>query len=111
IKLCEAQEEMRNDIGKPKQDWQKPEGDATLIAKIRELAQPHFAKVAGIYEKAERSAALDEAKNSIVAALEEEYPDIASVMKEVFEEEYSASMREAVLSTGIRADGRKLNEI
>ena len=110
-KLCEAQEAMRADVGKPKAEWQKPQEDPALVAKVKELAKPHLAKIAGIYEKAERNAALDEAKKSIVEALESDYPEIKSQMKEVFEEEYSASMREAVLNTNTRADGRKLDEI
>src|SRR5690606_38109044 len=94
-----------------KQPWQKPEQDQVLIGKIRELGAPHFAKIATIHEKSARTAALDEAKKSIIEALEGEYPDIKDLMREEFEEEYSKTMRNAVLETGIRADGRKLNEI
>lgn len=109
--LCAAQEDMRRDVGKPKPEWQRPVHDEVLHGKIRELARPHFAKIATIYEKQERSAALDAAKNEIITSLEAEYPEIKDQMKEVFEEEYSSSMRAAVLDTNTRADGRKLDEI
>jgi len=109
--LCAAQEEMRTQVGKPKQDWQRPAHDEQLHEKIRNLARPHFAKIATIYDKQERNAALDAAKTEIVTTLEAEYPEIKAQMKEVFEEEYSSSMRAAVLDTNTRADGRKLDEI
>ncbi len=110
-KLCEAQEEMRAAVGKEKQTWQKPAQDEALVGKIRFLGAPYFARIATIYDKQERNAALDEAKNTIITTLEAEYPEIKDQMKEVFEEEYSRTMREAVLNNGIRADGRKLDEI
>ncbi len=109
--LCEAQEAMRAEVGKPKSEWKRPEGDEALNARIRDMARPHFEKIATIYDKQERTAALDAAKNEIVTALEEEYPEIKDQMKEVFEEEYSKSMRDAVLNSNVRADGRKLDEV
>lgn len=112
-KLCEAQEEMRREVGKEKQTWKKPEQNEELLGKIRGIAVPHFEKIATIYEKAERTAALDAAKKDIIESLQPQYEDvdIKSFMGEAFEEEYSRSMREAVLSNGVRADGRKLDEI
>jgi polyribonucleotide nucleotidyltransferase len=109
--LCEAQEAMRADVGKPKQDWQPPAHDEALHAKIRELAKPHFEKIATIYEKHARTDALAACRTTIIESLEGEYPEIKEQMKEVFEEEYSRTMREAVLNTNTRADGRKLDEI
>lgn len=109
--LCEAQEQMRADVGKPKPEWQRPAQDEVLSGKIRDLAKPHLDKVATIYEKQARNEALSEAKNAIVSALEADYPEIKDQMKEIFEEEYSKSMRSAVLDTNTRADGRKLDEI
>ncbi len=109
--VCAAQEELRAKVGKPKASWTKVEFNKTLTDKIRQLSEPKFAKINDIYEKQERSEALDDARDEIVDALSEEFPEVKEVMKAVFEDEYSRSMRMRVLETGVRADGRKLDEI
>ncbi|MBX7244780.1 MAG: polyribonucleotide nucleotidyltransferase [Candidatus Sumerlaeaceae bacterium] len=111
IKICQAQEALRTQVGKEKLAYVKPEGNVPLIERIRQLSQPKFAKIAELYEKQERAEALDEARDSIIDELADEYPDVKEVMKSVFEDEYSKSMRLGVLDTGVRADGRKLDEI
>lgn len=111
IKLCDAQLEMQKQVGKPKAEYQVAETDAAILAKIREISTPEFEKINLIHEKQERNTALSALKASIAEKLEAEFPEIGDVLKSAFEEEYSKSMRESVLNTGIRADGRKLDEI
>ena len=111
IQICNAQDEMRKQVGKPKAVYQQVEQNKTLMERIRALSEPKFAKINDIYEKQERADALKDVKESIIDALADEYPEIKDVMKGSFEDEYSRSMRESVLSKGIRADGRKLDEI
>lgn len=111
VKLCEAQDEMRARVGKEKVTFQKVEHNASLMERIRQMSQPKFAQINEIYEKKERTEALKDARDSIIDALNDEFPEVREVMKGVFEDEYSRSMRESVLNTGIRADGRKLDEI
>lgn len=110
-KVCEVQEELRAKAGKEKVGFTKVEHNPTLAEKIRQLSQPKFVKIAEIYEKKERSDALDEARDEIIDALSDEYPDVKEVMKSVFEDEYSQAMRLRILETSIRADGRKLDEV
>ena len=109
--ICQLQDELRAKAGKEKAEFVKPERDEALVAKIRELALPKFDKINAIYDKQERGTALDAARDEVIAALVEENPEVADVVKSVWEDEYSASMRLRVLDTGVRADGRKLDEI
>jgi polyribonucleotide nucleotidyltransferase len=110
-RVCEVLEEMRAKVGKEKVPFEKPTRNPTLEEKIRQLSLPKFAKIAEIYEKKERAEALEEARDEILDALSEEYPEAKELMKSVFEDEYSKAMRQRILDTGIRADGRKLDEI
>ncbi|MGC8740062.1 MAG: polyribonucleotide nucleotidyltransferase [Candidatus Sumerlaeaceae bacterium] len=110
-RVCEALEELRAKAGKEKIEFQKPERNPTLEEKIRQLSLPKFAKIAEIYEKKERAEALEEARDEILDTLAEEYPEAKEIMKSVFEDEYSKAMRQRILDTGIRADGRRLDEI
>jgi len=109
--ICEVQEQLRAEVGREKIAWTKPEHNATLLEKIRALSRPKFAKINEIYEKKERADALEEARDEVIDALADEYPEVKDVMKAVFEDEYSQSMRRRVLETKIRADGRRLDEI
>lgn len=111
VKLCEAQETLRQQVGKEKASYTKPDHNATLLERIRQLSLPKFAKINEIYEKKERGDALDMARDEIIDSLTEEYPEAKEVMKAVFEDEYSQSMRQKVLKDGVRADGRKLDEV
>jgi len=110
-RICEVMEQLRAKVGKEKVSFEKPARNLTLEEKIRQLSLPKFAKIAEIYEKHERSEALEEARDEIIDALSDEYPDVKELMKSVFEDEYSKAMRQRILETGVRADGRKLNEI
>ena len=110
-KICALQDDLRTKVGKPKFEFVKPERDEALVAKIHELALPKFEKINGLYDKQERSAALSAARDEVVAALVDENPDVADLVKSVWEDEYSQSMRLCVLDSGVRADGRKLDEV
>lgn len=111
VAVCEAQEKLQATCGKEKVSFTKPEHNATVLEKIRQLSLPKFAKINEIYEKKERTDALDDARDEIIDALSDEYPDVKEIMKSVFEDEYSQSMRRRVLETKVRADGRKLDEV
>ncbi|PKO16206.1 polyribonucleotide nucleotidyltransferase [candidate division BRC1 bacterium HGW-BRC1-1] len=110
-KICKLQEELREKVGKEKFVFVAPERNEELVSKIRDLAKPHFAKINDLFDKQERQTALDTARAEITAALTDAYPDAADVVKKVWEDEYSQSMRESVLEKGVRADGRKLTEV
>ena len=111
VTLCEEQDKLRAQVGKPKAAYNVAKHDETLVAKIREIGAPGFDAVSKIHGKSERTDALKALKTTIAEQLVEKYPDVKDTLKTVFEEEYSRVMREAVLTTGIRADGRALDEI
>src|SRR5690606_9410278 len=99
-KLCEAQDEMRARVGKEKVTVQKVAHNTSLMERSRQVSQPKFAQINEIYEKKERTEALKDARDSIIDARNDEFPEVREVMKGVFEDEYSRSMRESVLNTG-----------
>jgi polyribonucleotide nucleotidyltransferase len=111
IKICDSQDQMRKAVGKPKYEFKPVAHNPALVERIRSLTEPRFASINEIYEKKERSEALKGLQEELTDSLADEFPEISDVMKGVFEDEYSRSMRESVLSTGKRADGRSLDEI
>ena len=110
-KICEAQEKFREMVGKPESEYVKNIPDTTLQEKIARLSLPKFAKISEIYEKVARGEALDDARESIIDELADEYPEGRELISSIFEDAYAKSMRRKVLDEGIRPDGRKLDEI
>ncbi len=110
-KLCDAQEKLREMVGKPKAAFVKAETDTTLLEKIQRLSLPKFTKISEIYEKIERSEAIDEACESVIDELADEYPERRELIKSLFHDQYAMSMRRQVLDQGVRVDGRKTTEI
>ncbi len=95
----------------PKMAWTKPDPDPAVTARVRELAEEPIREAINGQDKATRAANVKAVKADILTRLAEEFPeDARDVAAEVGEIEYRA-MREQVLETGERVDGRKLDVV
>ncbi len=113
-----AQVDLCQKLGIKKQTNPVTAENADLVNLIKELAtKPLKDSMHNVKEKHVRQAFLDEAYNNVMAHLEglaEDNPLKAISSKEVkyyLEELEAKLMREQVLTTGIRADGRRCDEI
>jgi polyribonucleotide nucleotidyltransferase len=91
-----------------KEPWALPEEDAAaaaLKARIAELGRAQMAEAYRITEKLARQKAVGEAKKAVVAALEGEGADV-SAAKGLLKELEADVVRNAILDTGLRIDGR-----
>ncbi|MCS6892868.1 MAG: polyribonucleotide nucleotidyltransferase [Rhodovarius sp.] len=91
-----------------KDPWELPPEDpslAALKARIAELGRERMAEAYRIREKLARHQAVEEVKQSILAALEAEGADVAAA-KGLMKELEAEVVRNAILDTGIRIDGR-----
>jgi polyribonucleotide nucleotidyltransferase len=91
--------------------WERPEPDAALVARVRELAEKAMASVINAKDKAARAGGVKELRQSVQTQLSAEFPekpkDIAAELDEI---EYRV-MRAQVLEKGERVDGRDLDTI
>jgi polyribonucleotide nucleotidyltransferase len=111
-------EELRELCGKPRMEIAPaPELDADVVARINDLGPAPLAAAIAITGKAERSAAIKEARNAIIAQLcegvedEERVAAITNDAKEVWGKLVKATMRRAVIDRGVRIDGRATDEV
>jgi polyribonucleotide nucleotidyltransferase len=109
--LIDLQEKLRAAVGKPKRAFQAPVVDLALDARVRELAQPKIEAAMAIREKLERYAALDAVGSEILEVAKTEFSERDSEIKEVYESAKKKHLRELVLNTGRRIDGRATEEI
>jgi polyribonucleotide nucleotidyltransferase len=91
--------------------WTPKEVNPAIRARVEELVGTRVREALTVAGKHERAAAIDAVKTETVEALAEEFPesgkDVGSVIKDLEKRE----MREMILSTGKRSDGRGTDEV
>jgi polyribonucleotide nucleotidyltransferase len=109
--LIDLQEKLRAAVGKPKRQFVPPAKDQAIVDRVATLANQKIEAAMAIREKHERYSALDAAGAETLQALETEFPERAPEIKEAYESAKKKHLRELVLNTGLRIDGRAPNEI
>ncbi|MCR6662126.1 MAG: polyribonucleotide nucleotidyltransferase [Luteimonas sp.] len=106
--------ELVAEAGKPKWDWQPPAANEGLISAIRTAVGEQLATAFQVRDKLERKDAISKVKKAIVDALAPQAEANAwssgELSKEFGEQEYQ-TMRNSVLKTKVRIDGRALDTV
>jgi polyribonucleotide nucleotidyltransferase len=117
-KQVAIQRELFKQVGVMQREWQEPETNKALTTLISKVATEKLtASMNGVTNKAVRSNLISEAKQAIVdaiAALPEEdaLKEISDQEIAYYLEEHEAElMRAQVLDKGVRADGRRCDEV
>ncbi len=112
--LLDAQDELRKLVGKEKKTFEAPKLDATLKARVREVAFEKIKEAYQRHEKHDRYARLSEIKKEIVALLcapGGEYEKHEKDVKAALEELKYEHMRSMIVDDGVRIGGRKHDEV
>jgi polyribonucleotide nucleotidyltransferase len=109
--LLDLQEKLRAAVGKPKRVFAPPAKDPVIVDRVSALATQKIQQAMGIREKQERYAALGSCGTEVHAALASEFPDRAPEIGEAYESLKKKHLRELVLVTGRRIDGRATTDI
>jgi polyribonucleotide nucleotidyltransferase len=106
--------ELATDAAKPSWDWQPPARNETLVAALKTAIGNKLAEAFQVRDKLQRRDAIAAIKADVLASLaaeaEQKGWDKAELGKEFAEFEYR-TMRDGVLKTKIRIDGRALDDI
>ncbi|HET7276109.1 MAG TPA: polyribonucleotide nucleotidyltransferase [Longimicrobiaceae bacterium] len=92
-------------------EWTAKDVDAGFREKVVEAATGRVKKALDIGDKSERNAAMDAIKDEVSLSLAEEYLDSERDVSPIVKEIEKREMREKVLATGKRSDGRGLDEV
>jgi len=112
ITLCEFQEELREEYGKPKREFVAEGYPEEMENKVRKLATDKIKEVVNIgLNKEDYSNKLNEAKNSVVAELEEEYEEEVGTIKDILGDIEKEELRNMILEKKRRIDGRSPEDI
>jgi polyribonucleotide nucleotidyltransferase len=110
-RICQALDELRAEVGKPKYEFTPPHYDPEIVEAVREYLAPRLDEVAFNPDKAERENRLSALKGELKAALAERWPESADVVGTLFEKAVKDRVRQRVIEEGIRVDGRGTRDI
>ena len=96
---------------KAKTPFAPPEKPAGLEAKVRAMAFDKIREINKISVKLDRYGAMDKLNNDAVAALLPEFPDAEKHIRGAVHDVESEVLRKRILDEGVRADGRRPDEI
>jgi polyribonucleotide nucleotidyltransferase len=114
--LIGIQEDLIRDLRQPEMEWSSQRPSEGLRSKIEELARSRVDEAMALGEKQERNQALAALKEDVVTRLQEEWSaeeveesqdQVGDILRGIEKE----SMREQILSQGVRADGRDLDTV
>ncbi len=113
-KVINAINELVVEAGTKSWDWQAPAKNESMIAALKESVGGQLAEAFQVRDKLQRRDAISAIKKDVLASLsarvESEGWNAADLGKEFGELEYQ-TMRNAVLSTKVRIDGRALDTV
>jgi polyribonucleotide nucleotidyltransferase len=108
-KLCEFQEELRQELGKPKRVFVPTQVDSDLESKVKELAESQIKDVVNIgLGKEEYNDKIREVKEAVVAKFEEDEAedDVMKEVKKILGTIEKDALRNMILEQERRIDGR-----
>ncbi|MEE9246437.1 MAG: polyribonucleotide nucleotidyltransferase [Gemmatimonadota bacterium] len=113
--LIKIQNELIEAVAKPKMEWQPPELDERIVARVPELAGERVEESLKLESKEERNQALSALRADVIekstAEFEEEIPDFERQIKRVLDKIEKEILRNRILDRGERIDGRRPDEV
>ncbi len=110
-KLCELQDKIRAEIGKPKMEATLYLPGEDVVSKVSELAAPKLRQAIRVEEKLSRESALDDVFQSVYQDAAADFPERDSEISTAFHDVLKDEVRTMILETGKRPDGRQPDEI
>jgi len=104
--LIDLQEKLRAAVGKEKRIFVPPAVDADLVKSVGDFAKPRIEAAMAIREKQERYHALNSINDAAATNFAATYPDRGPEVTAAVEKAKKTHLRNTVLDTGFRIDGR-----
>ncbi|HEU5441843.1 MAG TPA: polyribonucleotide nucleotidyltransferase [Ktedonobacterales bacterium] len=109
--LCQLQQQLVSQAGKPKRSFMAPAPDAELEQAVATFVSSRFPGAFGQKTKAERETAVAEIQRAMLDELGPKWPDKLKELGNAFDKEEKKFVRQQILEKGIRPDGRGPTDI
>lgn len=109
--LIDLQVKLGELVGKAKREFEVPQTDEDLAAKVAELAEDKIREAFAIRTKQERYAALAEAKSQVKETLTADYEDRLDEIGEILGKIEKRVVRQMIITKKVRIDGRDMKTV
>ncbi|MGE4580699.1 MAG: polyribonucleotide nucleotidyltransferase [Desulfuromonadales bacterium] len=109
--LIDLQVKLGELVGKAKREFEVPQTDEALAAKVAELAEDKIREAFAIRTKQERYAALAEAKSQVKETLTADYEDRLDEIGEILGKIEKRVVRQMIITKKVRIDGRDMKTV
>lgn len=109
--ILEIQEALAASVGQPKTPFSSLTVDSALLERITALAREPIRALSTLHEKGAQQARREQIAEETLRAFSGEPVEIQLQVKEILEKIEREEMRRLILEKGIRADGRRLEEV
>jgi polyribonucleotide nucleotidyltransferase len=115
-KVCACIEELREKAGVEKMAFEAPQIDPQIVSDVERIAKAPLQEALKTTGKHERQDAVDAVENDLEEKLlaeygEEKFEEVAETIREAFGDLEKNLMRQAVIETNTRVDGRALDVV
>jgi len=109
--LIKMQNDLREEIGKPKREVIAPVVNESLLAKVEEAAAAGMEEVVTTAEKMKRGDRYDQLKNEVIGQIDEELYENEGEVFDLLSGYKKRVMRARIVEKGERLDGRSFSEV
>jgi len=109
--LIKMQNDLRDEIGKPKREVIPPEVNETLLAKVEEVAADGMEEVVTTADKMDRGDRYDLLKEEVIAQIDEELYEKEGEVFDLLSGYKKRVMRARIVEKGERLDGRSFEDV
>ena len=111
LNIIQVQEELADAVGVKKLEEPISSKNSDLEKSVLDILGDQVDKIVKIVDKVERNDQKAVIIANVLAKLEEKFPDGEKEIKNLIDATFKESMREMILSDGIRSDGRSATDI
>jgi polyribonucleotide nucleotidyltransferase len=109
--LVKIQREFCKSVKQPTMKWQPTQASDALKQAVDAIIGGRISEAMTVADKTERNNLISMIREEVKKALEEQFPDQAPAISETLGMAEYHAMRAQILDKGVRADGRKVDEI
>ncbi len=109
--VLDLQLQLAREVGKETMDYPKRGRDEELFDAVKQAAEDKVRSVVQVTERSERKEQLSQLKDETIEQLSGQFEDRGGDIKDAVDDLKKKAMRQRVVETGIRMDGRKPTDV
>ena len=110
-RICAAQLELQQQVGREKREWVPPAYPEQMIEIVGEYLALRLDQVLYKADKATRETDIDDLRRKTIVELGERFPEHVEILGKLFDKALKDRVRQRVVGEGVRIDGRGLKDV